>query len=190
MERVMYSESNRSSRDGMIAVGSVVMNRVQSEAYPDTICGVVTQSGQFAPACHVARDARPINAARSRGGRLGPARGATPPDRRRAVLPRRRIPCVLQQHALRPRSRWQRLLREAQARTGDTADTPYAARGPHRSVSIYSMSRNIPDRTMAKEGGERTDGAASAAFGNSGPSPKAKDVIHWVQNWGTRDERH
>jgi spore germination cell wall hydrolase CwlJ-like protein len=49
MERVMYFESNRSSRDGMIAVGSVVMNRVQSVAYPDTVCGVVTQSGQFAP---------------------------------------------------------------------------------------------------------------------------------------------
>ncbi len=28
MERAMYFESNRSSRDGLIAVGSVVMNRV------------------------------------------------------------------------------------------------------------------------------------------------------------------
>ncbi len=33
----------------MIAVGSVVMNRVQSEAYPDTVCGVVSQKNQFAP---------------------------------------------------------------------------------------------------------------------------------------------
>lgn len=49
MARAMYFESNRSSRDGMIAVGSVVMNRVQSDAFPDTVCGVVSQKNQFAP---------------------------------------------------------------------------------------------------------------------------------------------
>lgn len=45
----MYFESIRSSRDGMIAVGHVVMNRVRSDAYPNTICGVVGQKNQFAP---------------------------------------------------------------------------------------------------------------------------------------------
>ncbi len=45
----MYFESNRSSRDGMIAVGSVVMNRVASAKYPNTVCGVVGQKNQFAP---------------------------------------------------------------------------------------------------------------------------------------------
>lgn len=49
MARAMYFESIRSSRDGMIAVGSVVMNRVESEAYPATVCDVVAQRGQFAP---------------------------------------------------------------------------------------------------------------------------------------------
>ncbi|WP_242500587.1 cell wall hydrolase [Tropicimonas sp. IMCC6043] len=49
MARAMYFESVQSSRDGMIAVGSVVMNRVESDAYPDTVCGVVSQPGQFAP---------------------------------------------------------------------------------------------------------------------------------------------
>jgi spore germination cell wall hydrolase CwlJ-like protein len=49
MERAMYFESNRSSRDGMIAVGSVVMNRVNSGDYPKTVCGVVGQKRQFAP---------------------------------------------------------------------------------------------------------------------------------------------
>lgn len=49
MERAMYFESNRSSRDGMIAVGTVVMNRVRSESYPRSVCGVVSQKGQFAP---------------------------------------------------------------------------------------------------------------------------------------------
>jgi spore germination cell wall hydrolase CwlJ-like protein len=46
--RAMYFESNRSSRDGLMAVGTVVMNRVASPLYPNTICGVVGQPGQFA----------------------------------------------------------------------------------------------------------------------------------------------
>lgn len=49
LARAMYFESNRSSRDGMVAVGSVVMNRVASGDFPDTICAVVGQKGQFAP---------------------------------------------------------------------------------------------------------------------------------------------
>lgn len=49
MERAMFFESNRSSRDGMIAVGSVVMNRVNSPQFPDSVCGVVGQKNQFAP---------------------------------------------------------------------------------------------------------------------------------------------
>ncbi|PJI91859.1 cell wall hydrolase [Yoonia maricola] len=49
MARAMYFESNRSSRDGMIAVGSVVMNRVQSDDFPNTVCAVVSQKNQFAP---------------------------------------------------------------------------------------------------------------------------------------------
>jgi spore germination cell wall hydrolase CwlJ-like protein len=49
MERAMYFESNRSSRDGMIAVGSVVMNRLESGRYAKDVCGVVGQKNQFAP---------------------------------------------------------------------------------------------------------------------------------------------
>ncbi|RJL19537.1 cell wall hydrolase [Paracoccus siganidrum] len=49
MERAIFFEANRSSRAGMIAVGTVVMNRVESEQFPDTVCGVVGQRGQFAP---------------------------------------------------------------------------------------------------------------------------------------------
>ena len=44
----MYFESNRSSRDGLMAVGTVVMNRVASPRFPNTICGVVGQRSQFA----------------------------------------------------------------------------------------------------------------------------------------------
>lgn len=46
--RAMYFESNRSSDQGLRAVGTVVMNRLASPLYPKTICGVVGQPGQFA----------------------------------------------------------------------------------------------------------------------------------------------
>lgn len=49
MARAMFFESHRSSREGLVAVGTVVMNRVNSDDYPDTICGVVGQKNQFAP---------------------------------------------------------------------------------------------------------------------------------------------
>ena len=48
MTRVMYFESNRSSAEGMLAVGTVVMNRVESGKYPKSVCGVVGQKNQFA----------------------------------------------------------------------------------------------------------------------------------------------
>ena len=47
--RAMYFESNRSSSEGMLAVGTVVMNRVADKRYPQSVCGVVGQKNQFAP---------------------------------------------------------------------------------------------------------------------------------------------
>jgi hypothetical protein len=47
--RAMYFESNRSSRDGQLAVGTVVMHRLASGKYPRSVCGVVGQHRQFAP---------------------------------------------------------------------------------------------------------------------------------------------
>lgn len=49
LERAIYFESNRSSEEGLLAVGTVVMNRVESDVFPETICGVVGQKNQFAP---------------------------------------------------------------------------------------------------------------------------------------------
>lgn len=46
--RAMYFESNRSSEAGLLGVGTVVMNRVESPRYPETICGVVGAPRQFA----------------------------------------------------------------------------------------------------------------------------------------------
>ncbi|ODT65055.1 MAG: spore-cortex-lytic enzyme prepeptide [Pelagibacterium sp. SCN 63-23] len=48
MMRAMYFESNRSSADGMLAVGTVVMNRLGDPRYPKTVCSVVGQKNQFA----------------------------------------------------------------------------------------------------------------------------------------------
>ncbi len=48
MMRAMYFESNRSSAEGMLAVGTVVMNRYKDPRYPKTVCGVVGQKNQFA----------------------------------------------------------------------------------------------------------------------------------------------
>lgn len=49
LARAMYFESNRSSEDGMLAVGTVVMNRLNSPKYPGSVCEVVGQKRQFAP---------------------------------------------------------------------------------------------------------------------------------------------
>lgn len=49
LARAMFFESLRSSREGLVAVGTVVMNRVKAPEYPDTVCGVVGQKNQFAP---------------------------------------------------------------------------------------------------------------------------------------------
>lgn len=47
--RVMYFESNRSSRDGQLAVGTVVMHRLTAGKWGNSVCSVVTARNQFAP---------------------------------------------------------------------------------------------------------------------------------------------
>lgn len=47
---LIYCEAGNQSYDGKVAVGAVVMNRVKSGAYPNTIHGVIYASGQFPPA--------------------------------------------------------------------------------------------------------------------------------------------
>lgn len=45
---VVEAESDRSeSLDGRILIAETILNRVNSELFPDTITGVLTQSGQF-----------------------------------------------------------------------------------------------------------------------------------------------
>jgi len=47
---LIQCEAGTVSADGQLAVGAVVMNRVRSGAYPNTIYGVIYASGQFTPA--------------------------------------------------------------------------------------------------------------------------------------------
>lgn len=47
LAKVIYSEARGESYTGQVAVGAVVMNRIQSDQFPDTISGVVFQPGAF-----------------------------------------------------------------------------------------------------------------------------------------------
>ncbi len=47
---LIYCEAGSESYEGKLAVGAVVMNRVRSGAYPNSIHGVIYASGQFTPA--------------------------------------------------------------------------------------------------------------------------------------------
>lgn len=47
---LIYCEAGNQSYEGKVGVGAVVMNRVKSPAYPNTIYSVIYASGQFTPA--------------------------------------------------------------------------------------------------------------------------------------------
>ncbi len=50
MANLIYCEAGGEPYDGQVAVGSVVINRVLSSVYPDTVVGVIYQNRQFTPA--------------------------------------------------------------------------------------------------------------------------------------------
>ncbi len=47
LSRVIYGESRGEPYTGQVAVGAVVMNRIKSSSFPNTLSGVVYQSGAF-----------------------------------------------------------------------------------------------------------------------------------------------
>lgn len=47
LARVIYGESRGEPYTGQVAVGAVVMNRIKSSSFPNTLSGVVYQSGAF-----------------------------------------------------------------------------------------------------------------------------------------------
>lgn len=49
LERLVEAEAKGESFEGKIAVANVVINRVESEVFPNTITKVINQKGQFTP---------------------------------------------------------------------------------------------------------------------------------------------
>lgn len=47
---LIYCEAGNQPYEGKLAVGAVVCNRIRSSSYPNTLHGVIYQSGQFGPA--------------------------------------------------------------------------------------------------------------------------------------------
>ena len=47
LARVIYGEARGEPYSGQVAVGAVVMNRIKSSSFPNTLSGVVYQSGAF-----------------------------------------------------------------------------------------------------------------------------------------------
>lgn len=50
LANLIYCEAGGEPYEGQLAVGAVVMNRVLSSRYPDTVVGVIYQKSQFSPA--------------------------------------------------------------------------------------------------------------------------------------------
>ncbi len=50
MASIIFCEAGNQPYEGQVAVGAVIMNRVRSSVYPDSIEAVIYQSGQFGPA--------------------------------------------------------------------------------------------------------------------------------------------
>lgn len=50
LANIIYCEAGSEPYEGKLAVGAVVINRVLSSKFPDTVVGVVYQRGQFSPA--------------------------------------------------------------------------------------------------------------------------------------------
>lgn len=49
LSAIIYCEAGNQPYEGQLAVGSVILNRVASSSFPNSISGVIYQSGQFSP---------------------------------------------------------------------------------------------------------------------------------------------
>lgn len=64
LARVITHESGNQPLEGKMAVGNVLLNRVNSPTFPDTVYGVVYQKNQFPGAANAAANAESVLAAR------------------------------------------------------------------------------------------------------------------------------
>ena len=49
LAKALYWEARGEGEDGMLAVSSVILNRVRDERFPDTVCGVIYEGGETPP---------------------------------------------------------------------------------------------------------------------------------------------
>jgi spore germination cell wall hydrolase CwlJ-like protein len=74
LTKALYFEARGETLKGQFAVAEVILNRVDSRHYPNTICGVVEQGGkgscQFSYHCDGARDVMRDKEAADRAGRI------------------------------------------------------------------------------------------------------------------------
>ena len=49
LSRIIHAEAKGESVEGRIAVGNVILNRMESDEFPDTLKGVIFQKNQFSP---------------------------------------------------------------------------------------------------------------------------------------------
>lgn len=63
LSHIISAEAGNCSKDMMLSVGSVVLNRVQDDRFPNTIEEVVFQQGQYSPTWNGAYYAEPTEAA-------------------------------------------------------------------------------------------------------------------------------
>lgn len=63
LSRIVSAEARGEPVEGQIAVANVVLNRVASEDFPDTIEGVIYQDGQFSPVSNGAINNEPTEEA-------------------------------------------------------------------------------------------------------------------------------
>ena len=79
LAEALYFEARGESVRGQFAVAEVILNRVDSASYPDTICGVVNQGTgrryqcQFSYTCDGAKEVIRETAAHERGGKIARA---------------------------------------------------------------------------------------------------------------------
>lgn len=70
LSHIISAEAGNCSEDMMLSVGSVVLNRVADDRFPDTISEVVFQEGQYSPTWNGAYYNEPTEAAKKVAKRL------------------------------------------------------------------------------------------------------------------------
>lgn len=61
MAKVVYAEAKTEVFEGQVAVAEVILNRMESESFPDTVEGVIKQDGAFASWRNGMAEAAPLD---------------------------------------------------------------------------------------------------------------------------------